>query len=87
MYIILYHELEQIVDNTRTDKCTVHSCLPFYEQPLNSKKETAKKIIEVGIYNIRSIKLCSDYFTNANVYGMDIMHRGLRGYTYSAANT
>ena len=33
-------------------------------------------MIEVGIYNIRSIKLWSDYFTNAQVHGMDIMHRG-----------
>ena len=30
-------------------------------------------MVEVGIYNGRSIKLWSDYFTNANVYGTDIM--------------
>ncbi len=77
VYIVYYiMSLEQIVDSTRTDKSTVHSCLPLYQQLFNSKKETAKNMIEVGIYYIRSIKLWSDHFTNAHVHGMDIMHRG-----------
>ena len=50
-----------------------HSYLPR-EHWLNSKKDTAKHILEVGIHNGVSIKLWSDYFTNANVYSMDIMH-------------
>ena len=65
--------LEQIVDNSRTDKNTVHSYLPLYEKLLISKKETAKNVLEVGILNGGSIKLWSDFFTNATVYGIDIM--------------
>ncbi len=44
------------------------------EQLLNSKKEKAKNVLEVGILNGGSITLWSDYFTNANVYGIDIIH-------------
>ena len=66
--------LEQIVDNSRTDKNTLHSYLPLYQNLLISKKETSKNVLEVGIYNGGSIKLWSDFFTNANVYGLDIMN-------------
>jgi hypothetical protein len=66
--------LEEIVDNSRTDKNTIHSYLPLYQKLLISKKETAKNVLEVGIYNGGSIKLWSDFFTNANVYGLDIMN-------------
>ena len=65
--------LEEIADNTRTDKNTVHSYLPLYQQLLISKKETAKNVLEVGILKGGSIKLWSDFFTNATVYGLDIM--------------
>jgi len=66
--------LEDIVDNSRTDKNTTHSYLPLYQKLLIGKKETAKNILEVGIFLGGSIKLWSDYFTNANVYGLDIMN-------------
>ena len=66
--------LEEIVDDSRTDKNTVHSYLSLYQQLLISKKETAKNVLEVGICNGGSIKLWNDFFTNANVHGLDIMH-------------
>jgi hypothetical protein len=66
--------LEEIVDNSRTDKNTVHSYLPLYQKLLISKKETAKNVLEVGIYAGGSIKLWSDFFTNATVYGLDIIN-------------
>ncbi len=66
--------LEQIADNSRTDKNTVHSYLPLYEKLLNKKRETATNVLEVGIYHGGSIKLWHDYFVNATVYGLDIMN-------------
>jgi hypothetical protein len=70
--------LEEIVDNSRTDKNTVHSYLPLYQQLLVSKKETAKNVLEVGIgdwnqgiTNGGSIKLWHDYFINATVHALD----------------
>ena len=70
--------LEEIVNNEKTDKNTYHSYLPLYEKLLASKKETAKNILEVGIGNFGeknggSIKLWRDYFTNATIYGLDIL--------------
>ena len=38
---------------------------------LIGKKETAKNILEVGIAYGGSMKLWNDYFTNANIYGLD----------------
>ena len=64
--------LEELADNTRTDKNTVHSYLPLYQRLLSSKKETAKHVLEVGIWYGGSIKLWSDFFTNATVYGVDV---------------
>jgi len=65
--------LAEIVDNSKTDKNTLHSYLPLYQQLLVGKKETAKNVLEVGICHGGSIKLWSDYFKNATVYGLDIM--------------
>jgi cephalosporin hydroxylase len=66
--------LEEIVNNSRTDKNTTHSYLPLYQKLLIKKKETAKNVLEIGISHGGSIKLWSDFFTNANIYGIDIMN-------------
>ena len=65
--------LEEIVDNSRTDKNTIHSYLPLYQNLLIKKKETAKNVLEVGIYQGGSIQLWSNFFTNAHVHGLDII--------------
>ena len=66
--------LVQIADNSRTDKNTLHSYLPLYQKLLGKKKLTSKNILEIGIFNGGSIKLCNDYFTNATIYGLDIIN-------------
>ena len=65
--------LVKLADNNRTDKNTLHSYLPLYDQLLLSRKQSAKNVLEVGIYQGGSIKLWKDYFKNAVVYGLDIM--------------
>ena len=64
--------LIDLVDNARTDKNTLHSYLQLYQQLLINKKETAKNVLEIGINQGGSIKLWYDFFTNAQVYGLDI---------------
>jgi len=71
--------LSKIVDNSRTDKNTIHSYLGLYENLLVDKKLTAKNVLEIGIgdgaqgiTNGGSIKMWHDYFTNATVYALDI---------------
>ena len=66
--------LLEIVDNSKTDKNTAHSYLELYQKLLISKKETAKNVLEVGVQAGGSIKLWSDFFTNATIYGLDIMN-------------
>jgi hypothetical protein len=63
--------LVELVDNTRTDKNTVHSYLDLYERLLQSKKLTAKNVLEIGIWAGGSIKLWHDYFPNAIVHALD----------------
>lgn len=64
--------LADLVDNSRTDKNTVHAYLDLYQQLLEGKKNTAKNILEVGIGGGGSIQLWNDYFLNANIYSIDI---------------
>jgi hypothetical protein len=50
----------------------------LYHELLKNKKETATDVLEVGIgdfghKNGGSIKLWRDYFTNATIYGLDIL--------------
>ena len=70
--------LSEIVDNHKTDKNTTHSYLDLYQKLLESKKETARIILEVGIgdfgpKNGGSIKMWKDFFQNATIYGLDIL--------------
>ena len=65
--------LIDLVDNARTDKNTLHSYLHLYQQLLINKKETAKNVLEIGINQGGSIKLWHDFFTNAQIYALDIM--------------
>jgi len=67
--------LTDLVDNSRTDKNTLHSYLPLYESLLKSRKDSAKNVLEIGIsFGGGSIKLWHDYFPNATVHGLDIMN-------------
>jgi len=49
--------LVDLADNSRTDKNTTHSYLPLYQKLLVNKKETAKNVLEVGIFHGGSINL------------------------------
>jgi len=70
--------LSDYCDNYLTDKNTTHSYIELYQNLLSSKKDTATHILEVGIGpyqpNGGSIKMWANYFTNANVYALDIVH-------------
>lgn len=65
--------LKDIVDNSRTDKNTRHSYLDIYDLLFNGIQYKARNVLEVGIQQGGSIKLWRDYFTNAMVYGLDII--------------
>ena len=69
--------LEELV-TSKTDKNTTHSYIPLYQKLLEGKKYTAKNVLEIGIGDFRdknggSIQLWKNFFTNATVYGLDIL--------------
>ena len=70
--------LLDIVNNSLTDKNTLHSYLELYESLFSSKKETAKNILEIGIGDVKqknggSTKLWYEYFVNATIHSLDIL--------------
>lgn len=66
-------KLVDLVDDSRTDKQSCHSYLPLYEDLLSKKRQSATRVLEVGICYGGSIKLWNDYFPNAEVYALDII--------------
>jgi predicted O-methyltransferase YrrM len=45
---------------------------PFYDLLLLSRKESVRSVFEIGIFKGGSLRMWRDYFSNAEVYGMDI---------------
>ena len=68
--------LVSLADNTLTDKNTAHSYLPLYDELFANKRYCAKNVLEVGVEYGGSIKLWMDYFSNAQIYGVDVVKRG-----------
>ena len=60
------------MDNAETDKNTDHSFLELYEKLLSLKKDTAKNVLEIGIWDGSSLNMWHDYFPNAKIIGLDI---------------
>ena len=51
----MYSTLQQLVDNSRTDKNTTHSYLGLYEELLQTKKYTAKNVLEIGNWKLEFV--------------------------------
>jgi hypothetical protein len=64
--------LSTLINNSTTDKNTLHSYLDTYELLLSNKRESAKNVLEIGINTGGSIKLWRDYFNTATIYGVDV---------------
>lgn len=55
-----------------TDKSSsFHDYLRIYERYLEPMRETAKKVLEIGVAGGASIRMWRDYFPNATIYGID----------------
>ena len=65
-------ELTAIGIQTSTDKAHFHNFTPIYERFLFDKRESVKKILEVGVYHGSSIQMWEHYFPNAKILGLDI---------------
>ena len=54
-----------------TDKGSVHSYISVYEEILSPYRDTAKNILEIGLFNGHSLRMWNEYFTKADVHGID----------------
>lgn len=52
------------------DKGTLHSYIEIYEKYMEKKDSIS--ILEIGVQKGHSIRMWQDYFTNSQVYGLDI---------------
>ncbi len=62
--------LEQLAEKYKTDKL-VHGYCPYYERHAPPRDESFS-ILEIGIYEGGSLKMWKDYFSKAEVFGVDI---------------
>lgn len=62
-----------------SDKGSVHSYLPLYEQILEPYRETAMKVLEIGIFKGASLLMWEQYFTQAKVHGIDCSETPING--------
>ena len=68
--------LQQIWDDLKdqgyeSDKNSVHSYLPVYENQLEPYRHTALSVLEIGVFKGDSIRLWKEYFTKATIFGID----------------
>tara|TARA_R110000765_G_scaffold418265_1_gene521613 strand:+ start:159 stop:746 length:588 start_codon:yes stop_codon:yes gene_type:complete len=63
--------LELYEADGRTDKHTRHAYPWFYDPLLRHKKETAKNVLEIGVYRGGSLDAFAEFFPNAHVQGID----------------
>lgn len=64
-----------------TSVVDLHNYIPTYEAMFSTMKNESINFLEIGIYHGGSLKLWRDYFTKANIIGIDIV------YTETARNT
>jgi hypothetical protein len=60
------------LNNNFTDKNTLHSYLPLYDELLKPIKEKCNNLLEIGVLYGGSTKLWYDFFPNAHIYGIDV---------------
>ena len=58
-----------------TDKVSLGYIDHFYDRLFTPRKDKAKAILEIGIMGGHSLFLWRDYFVNAEIIGVDVVHR------------
>lgn len=65
--------LKSFIGKYATDKFTEHTYSEPYQYLLDPRKDTAKNVLEIGVQNGGSMLLFHDFFSNAHIYGMDVI--------------
>lgn len=64
-------KLEDIHLNYHTDKGTTHSYIPIYDQLFASRQHDSFNFLEVGALTCGSLRMFHEFFTQAQIMGMD----------------
>lgn len=65
--------LEEMSINFDTDKnINGHNYVKIYDKYFRSIKDRVKSILEIGVWKGESLKMWSEYFKHAKIYGIDI---------------
>ena len=69
--------LLQIQDKHKfdTDKGSTHNYLRHYDELFGDYRKQKINLLEIGVLNGESLKLWREYFTDVNLYGIDIFTR------------
>lgn len=63
---------QQLKDSGKgSDKGDVHSYIDVYNNILAPYRDTAKNVLEIGVFKGHSLLMWEQYFTNATVHGID----------------
>lgn len=67
-------DLCKLAINYGTDKVPKlgHTYTPYYHGLFKNRRESVKKVLEIGILSGASLFMWRDYFPNAEIYGIDI---------------
>jgi len=68
--------IKLLIDNQFTDKDEGHCYAEIYDILFERIQHTAQNVLEIGIDKGGSILLWKNYFTNANIYGIDCNGEG-----------
>jgi hypothetical protein len=72
-------ELTLLANKYKSDKGTIegscHSFSEIYEDYLHDKKDKILNVLEIGIWDGSSLNMWYDYFSNANIIGLDIENK------------
>lgn len=69
--------LSLLAEKHHTDKAAfAHNYTPLYNYLLEPIREKVRKVMEIGVFDGASVKMWSDYFPNATVWGVDIHNHG-----------
>jgi predicted O-methyltransferase YrrM len=63
---------------TGTDKTTTHAYGPLYDVLFAPYRETARRVLEIGVQTGASVLAFADYFANADIDGIDIDFKPLK---------
>jgi hypothetical protein len=66
------NDLEKLGLKYGTDKIGKHNYLPVYHNLFKDRRDTVKKVLEIGAGEGLGLRMFRDYFPNAMIYGGEI---------------